>query len=187
MTIESTIHELQTFAADQNRPISSRGGSAGARRPPGLNTKADSPGDSIQTAAVVNRVGSWWSRHSAIVNFWLDVLLLILFLVQGWMLSVIVFVFPRGAGPDWKIWGATALDWTESFGTVFGVFSVGILVHVMFHWAWICGVVSTRLLKRKARKDDGSHTLIGVGLIVAIVHLLIGGILVAKMFLVGPQ
>jgi hypothetical protein len=152
-----------------------------------MSTSGTSPNNTAQAAPVTNRLGSWWSRYSTIINFWLDVLLLIVFLIQGWMLSVIVFVFPRGAGPDWKIWGATALDWTESFGVVFGVFTVGILVHLMFHWAWICGVVSTRLLKRKAGKDDGSHTLIGVGLIVVIVHLLIGGILVAKVFLVGPQ
>jgi hypothetical protein len=132
-------------------------------------------------------LGSWWSRYSTIINFWLDLLLLIVFLVQAWMICVLRFVFPRGAGPEWTVWGGNLLDWTEALCATYAIFSVGILVHLMFHWAWICGVVSTRFLKRKAGKDDGSQTLIGVGLIVVLVHLLIGGILVAKAGLTGPQ
>ncbi len=113
-------------------------------------------------------------------------MLAIIFLVQAWMLAVLHVVFPRGAGNDWKIWGATPLDWSEALFTLYCVFSVGVIVHVMFHWAWICGVVATRLLGRKAGRDDGTHTLIGVGVIVFLIHLLMGGILVARMALVAP-
>ena len=133
------------------------------------------------------RPGSWWSSHSTIINFWLDVLLGIIFFVQGWMLAVIRFVFPRGAGPEWKVWGATLLDWNEALSVVYCVFSVGIMLHVMLHWTWVCGVISTKLLGKKATKDDGTQTLIGVGLIALMVHLLIGGILVAKAGLLGPR
>lgn len=129
---------------------------------------------------------SFWSRHSTIINFWLDVLLAILFLVQAWMFAVVHVVFPRGAGPDWTIWGANVLDWSEALFALFCVFSVGVVVHVMLHWAWICGVVATRLLGIKATRDDGSHTLIGVGLLVFLVHLVIGGIFFAKLALVAP-
>jgi hypothetical protein len=131
--------------------------------------------------------GSWWSRSSTIINFWLDVILLVLFMIQAWLFAVIHVVFPRGAGSDWKIWGATPLDWSEALLTVYCVFGVAVLLHVMFHWTWICGVISTRILKRKARKDDGSQTLIGVGLIVLLVHLLFAGILITKMGLTPPQ
>jgi hypothetical protein len=130
---------------------------------------------------------SFWSRHSTIINFWLDVGLLILFLAQAWMFAVLHVVFPRGSGSDWKVWGATPLDWSETLFATFCVFSVGIVLHVMLHWAWICGVIATRLLGRKPGKDDGSHTLLGVGVIVVLVHLLVAGILLAKFALVGPQ
>jgi len=128
--------------------------------------------------------GTFWSRHSTIVNFWLDVVLLVLFMIQAWMLAVLHVVFPRGAGAEWRIWGMTPLDWSEALFTTYCIFAVGIVVHVMFHWPWICGVVATRLFGRKAGKDDGSHTLIGVGVIVVLVHLLVIGILAAKVGLV---
>lgn len=128
----------------------------------------------------------FWSRHLAVINFWLDVVLLILFMVQAWMFAVLNVVFPRGAGADWKIWGASPVIWSETLFQVFCVFAVGIVVHVMLHWDWIIGVVSTKYLRRKSGKDDGSHTLLGVGLIVLLVHLLAGGILAAKVAMIGP-
>lgn len=130
--------------------------------------------------------GMFWSRHGTIINFWLDVALMILFLVQGWMFAVLHVVFPRGAGSDWTIWGATALDWSEALFNTYCVFSVAIVLHVMFHWVWICGVVATRLMGCKAGKDDGSHTLIGVGVIVVLIHVLIVGIFAAKVSLIAP-
>ena len=129
--------------------------------------------------------GTFWNRYSTIINFWLDVILLVLFMVQAWMFAVLHVTFPRGAGSDWKIWGATPLDWSEALFLTFCVFSAAIVLHVMFHWAWICGVVATKFLGRKPGKDDGSHTLIGVGLLVLLVHILIIGILVTKVGLVN--
>lgn len=130
--------------------------------------------------------GSFWSRYSTIINFWLDAVLLVLLMLQAWIFAVLHVVFPRGAGPDWTIWGATPLDWAEALLAVFCVFGFAVVLHVMLHWSWICGVVTTKLLRRKARKDDGSQTLIGVGLIVVLVHLLFVGILIAKVGLHPP-
>jgi hypothetical protein len=146
----------------------------------------DEDGDHSTARSHSGSRGAFWSRHSTIVNFWLDVVLLVLFLAQAWMFAVLHIVFPRGAGSDWKVWNATPLDWSESLFATFCVFAVGIVLHVMLHWAWICGVVATRVLGRKAGKDDGSHTLVGVGVIVVLVHLLAVGILLAKIGLVEP-
>ncbi|MBS0206097.1 MAG: hypothetical protein JSS49_24655 [Planctomycetes bacterium] len=151
-----------------------------------MTSPDESSADSVSKATAVPDRPRFWSRHSTIINFWLDVLLLILFLIQAWMFAVLHAVFPRGAGSDWTIWGATPLDWSEALFTTFCVFSFAIVVHVMFHWSWICGVVATRLLGRKAGKDDGTQTLIGVGVIVVLVHLLVGGILLAKVALTAP-
>ena len=145
----------------------------------------DSPTEMVPEVRRTTPKGSFWSRYSTIINFWLDVLLLILFMIQALMFAVLHVVFPRGAGSDWKIWGATPLDWSEALFVTFCIFSVAIVLHVMFHWAWICGVVATRFLGRKPGKDDGSHTLIGVGLLVVLVHVLLVGILVGKLGLVN--
>ena len=138
------------------------------------------------TAALVMEQRRFWSRHQTIINFWLDTVLCVLFLLQGWMFAVLQVVFPRGAGPGWTIWGATPLDWQEALFSTYCVFSVCIVLHVMLHWTWICGVVSTRLFGLKPGKDDGSHTLVGVGVLVLLVHLLAGGILGARVALVAP-
>lgn len=129
---------------------------------------------------------TFWNRHSTMFNFWLDALLLILFVIQGWIFAVLHVVFPRGAGSEWKIWGATPLDWSEALFITYCVFSVAIVLHVMFHWAWVCGVVATRFFGKKPGKDDGSHTLIGVGVLVFLVHVILIGVLIAKVSLVSP-
>lgn len=128
-----------------------------------------------------------WSRYGTLINFWLDVSLLVLLMIQAWIFSILHLVFPRGAGSDWKIWGATPLDWSETLFLTFCVFAAAIVLHVMLHWAWICGVVTTKLLGRKGKKDDGSQTLIGVGLLIFLIHALIVGILVAKTGLVNSR
>jgi hypothetical protein len=128
---------------------------------------------------------SFWSRHKTLINFWLDTLLLVLFLAQGWMLTVVQVVFPRGGGEEWTVWGATMLDWLDRLFATFCVFSVGVVLHVMLHWQWVCGTVSTRLLGWKAKKDDGSQTLLGVGLLIVLLHVFAAGVLAARLCLVG--
>jgi len=127
---------------------------------------------------------SFWTRHKTLINFWLDVVLLILFLIQAWLLTVLAIVFPRG-GVGWTIWGATASDWLDGLLTAFCTFAVAVVVHVMLHWPWICGTVATRLLGRKAGKDDGSLTLIGVGFLILVFHAFGAAVLAAKVFLVN--
>ena len=63
------------------------------------------------------------------------------------------------------------------------VLAMGIVLHVMLHWSWIMGVITTRLLGRKAARDTGAHTLIGVGLLLVILHVLALGCLAAWMSL----
>lgn len=128
------------------------------------------------------RRSSWWSSHKTLINFWLDVLLMVLFLVQAWMLTVVSLVFPRNPTGA-TIWGATSADWLDVLFVLFCVFSVSVVVHVMFHWSWICGTVETRLLGRKASRDDGSQTLIGVALLIFLLHVFGAAVLITKLSL----
>ena len=71
----------------------------------------------------------------------------------------------------------------------FGVLSLlaaGIILHVMLHWSWVCGVLNKQLLKRKAIREDGSDTLVGVGLIAAVLHILAIGVLLASWSIARP-
>lgn len=181
MTVEDAPAEDQSAPVpDAIGPASTESPESGMRRTPLAARPAP--------AVPLTPAGRWSlfsgrSLNLTLVNFWLDVGLALLFLVQGWMLLVLHVVFPRGGGPEWTIWGATRLDWSESLFVVYGVFSVGVVLHVMLHWEWICGVVATRFLGRKPGRDDGSQTLIGVGLLAVVIHLLLVGVFVAKMSL----
>ena len=127
---------------------------------------------------------SVWSRHKTVINFWLDALLFVLFLGLAWELAILRLAFPKGAGDRWRLLGHTAADWQDLAFNTFCVFSLGVVLHVMLHWSWIVGTIQTRLLKRKATRDDGSHTMIGVGVLFVLIHLLAGGILWARWAIV---
>ncbi len=116
-----------------------------------------------------------------IINFWLDAMLLVNFVVLQWISAILQFVFPAGVDASgWKLWGADVVDWQNYQFVTLCVLSVGILVHVSLHWSWICGVINQKLFQRTIIKTNGIDTLIGVGVVAAILHLLGIGILLAQ-------
>ncbi|MCA9185124.1 MAG: hypothetical protein KDA99_05870 [Planctomycetales bacterium] len=124
-------------------------------------------------------------------NFWLDVFLLLNFMALIWAMVIVQFVFP--AGPQshgWLLWGWTYVDWCNVQFAVLCVMVAAILLHVMLHWSWVCGMVSSRLKRRDAdgnvlpggkRWDEGTQTLIGVGLLIVVLHVI--GVAVAAAWL----
>ncbi|MEZ6058663.1 MAG: DUF4405 domain-containing protein [Planctomycetaceae bacterium] len=145
----------------------------------------DPPGPCVADPDKGETVRRCWSK--TIVNFWLDATLLVLFVVLAWLVAVTRFVFPqRTDATGWTLWGGDIVDWHNAQFVVFCIFSAGVAVHVMLHWSWICGVVNTRIIKRKAIKEDGSDTLIGVGLIAAILHIIAIGLLLAMWGVKSP-
>jgi hypothetical protein len=115
------------------------------------------------------------------VNFWLDTALLVNFLALVWITFVLRFVFPRATNAHgWSLWGYRYDDWMEFQFWVLCLFVLGVLVHVMLHWTWVCGVITSKLPRREGkpvRWDDGTRTIYGVGLIVVLVNVL--GLLMA--------
>jgi len=125
-----------------------------------------------------------WSE----INLALDLLLLVNFVALCIAAVVVRFVFPPGPGAKgWMLWG---LDYDAWAGIQFGLLAalaVGILVHVMFHWSWVCNVLASRLSRnKKARVDEGMQTIYGVGLLIVLLNVI--GITVAAAWLTvqGP-
>ena len=119
-----------------------------------------------------------------IIHFWLDATLMVTFVVLCWISAVLQFVFPAGAGADrYRIWGGSPLAWQNAQFIVLCVLAAGIVLHVMLHWSWIMGVITTRMLGHKAARDTGAHTLIGVGFLLVVLHVLALGCLAAWMSL----
>lgn len=105
-----------------------------------------------------------------VVNFLLDTVLLVAFVLLVWCSVVVRFVFPPGpSATGWKLWGYDFDQWAGLQFSLVGALFVGILVHVMLHWSWVCGVLASRLSSdRKGRVDEGLQTIYGVALLIAV-------------------
>lgn len=105
-----------------------------------------------------------------IVNFLLDTVLLVAFVLLVWCSVVVRFVFPPGpSATGWKLWGYDFDQWAGLQFSLVGALFVGIVIHVMLHWSWVCGVLATRLSSdRKGRVDEGLQTIYGVALLIAV-------------------
>jgi hypothetical protein len=113
-----------------------------------------------------------------LINFLLDATLLTAFLLLIWVSAVVRFVFPPGtSAAGWTLWGFGYDGWNGLQFALVAVLALGILLHVMLHWTWVCGVIASRVTGRKGRLDDGVQTLYGVGLLIVICNVV--GLLVA--------
>jgi hypothetical protein len=118
------------------------------------------------------------------VNFVLDASLLAVAVAVLFNAAVLRFVFPapsRSAG--WTLWGYGYDAWANFQFALVALFGLAILLHVMLHWSWVCGVVVTRVLRNdsKSRVDEGVQTLWGVGLLIVVVNVI--GLLVGLAYL----
>ena len=127
-----------------------------------------------------------------LINFWLDLTLLILFLIVVWTSFTIRFVFPPATlAAGWRLWGGTYDQWADFQFVAICLFALAVLIHVMLHWTWVCGVITSRLLRRKDGKrrnwDDGIRTLYGVGLLVVLLNVLGIAFATAVLMVQGPS
>jgi len=125
------------------------------------------------------------------VNFILDTALLIVFVVLCWIECVVRFVFPPTYEADhWLLWGLDLDAWLSVELGVLCVLTMGILLHIMLHWSWVCGVVTNRISKwrgRTIRPDDGSQTLWGVVLLAALLHVVAIAVMAAAWMIQPPR
>jgi hypothetical protein len=122
------------------------------------------------------------------VNFCLDVALLCLFLAVCALSVILEFVFPVGTSADgWQLWGRNYAEWSRIRFALLATMAAAVLLHVMLHWSWVCGVVTSRLGTKKpaTAHDDPSRTLWGVGLLIVVVNI-VGGLVAAAALSIQP-
>lgn len=106
------------------------------------------------------------------LNFWLDSFIGLILVIHLALSGVVSVVFPPGVeAAGWILWGYDYTQWCLARDAVLVVFALGILVHLILHWNWICGYVTTRIARRRGsrmRLEDGEKTLIGVGTLVVV-------------------
>jgi len=145
--------------------------------PPPVSPPESPAGDVGRNARGKARERRAWTWNDT--NLVLDFLLLVIFAAECFSAVVVRQVFPPGpAAAGWMLWG---LDYDAWGGIQFGLLSAlagGILLHLMFHWSWVCAMVAGRLSRaRNTRIDDGLQTIYGV--VTLIVLLVAVGIPVA--------
>ncbi|MFK7820265.1 MAG: DUF4405 domain-containing protein [Planctomycetaceae bacterium] len=112
------------------------------------------------------------------INFWLDAGMLVLFVALGIVAVIVQFVFPPGiAARGWTLWGLSYGSWCSLQFGLLCVMALAVLIHVMLHWTWICGVVSRQLMGRTQLPDNGVQTILGVGLLIVLLN--VAGVVVA--------
>ena len=127
-----------------------------------------------------------------IINFWLDTTLLCSMLLLVWTSTVIRFVFPPAlAAMDWTLRRGSIDQWIGFQYALLCVLTFLILIHVMLHWNWICGVVTTRLLParntNRRAMNEGTRTLYGVGLLIVLLNVMGLAIAAAVLMVDGPM
>ena len=129
-----------------------------------------------------NRV-SW-----SVINLALDFLLFATFVALCWLAALTQFVFPIGpTGSSWRLLGGTVDTWRSLQFWVLCGLAGEVLIHIMLHWSWVCGVVESRFVSRASSKrktiDDGGRTLVGVFCLAATLLLFGAGLGFAALML----
>lgn len=110
------------------------------------------------------------------INFLVDVILLLLTLGTIFSTAVLRFVFPApSSAKGWTLWGSDYDRWANLQFILISFVAGTVLIHIMLHWSWVCGVVITKILRRPAREaklDDGVQTLWGVGVLIVVLNVL---------------
>lgn len=135
--------------------------------------------------------GSFFSRHQTLINFWLDTALLLIFVMLVWVSVIVRFVFPPAeAAAGYLLWGLSLSGFMQLQFAVLAVFLLGIVLHLMLHWSWVCGVIGSRLFRRaggeKRQMDDGQRTILGVGLMIVLLNVMGLGVALAALAIKSP-
>lgn len=116
------------------------------------------------------------------LNLILDIVLAAAFVLLCTVAAIIQIVFPPPTvAAGWNVFGGTIDQWIAfQFGCLC-VLAGGIILHVMLHWSWVCGVLMRGRPESALRTDDGVRTIVGVGFLIAILHVIGFAVLVAML------
>lgn len=133
-----------------------------------------------------------WRPSRNGLNFIVDVLLLLLLVTAATAACIVQFIFPAGTiAAGWTLWGLGYDAWSRIAFVCFGVFVLGVLLHLILHWNWICGFVASRLTKYSGRQvkvpPDGIRTIYGVTLLITLLTLLAAILIIAEIGVNGPK
>ncbi|HLN30565.1 MAG TPA: DUF4405 domain-containing protein [Gemmataceae bacterium] len=123
----------------------------------------------------------------AFINFCLDTVLASSVMFVGWVSAMMQVVFPAPtSAAGWRLWGLSFDQWRNAQFYSICVCAVIILLHVMLHWNWVCGIVATQILRIKTRPNDGVQKFYGVVAMIVVLHIILAGIVAALLTVKRP-
>jgi hypothetical protein len=143
------------------------------------------PAGSSDPDAGVNYSSTRAAMSRTIINLVVDTVLLLVTMSLLFTSVVLRFVFPAPAvAAGWTLWGRGYDAWANLQFVLMAIISLAILLHLMLHWSWVCGVVLSKVIRDRARYEkvnDGSQTLWGVAMLIVVINVL--GALVGLAYL----
>ena len=127
----------------------------------------------------------------ALINFWLDFLMMIVFSGLVWAATIVRYVFPPPtSATEWTLWGGSLDTWMGVEFGLLALFTFLVVVHLCLHWNWVCGIFASHYLPKKngqkATIDYGMRTIYGVGLMIVMLNILGLAIAAAVLTIQGP-
>lgn len=121
------------------------------------------------------------------LNFVLDAVLAAAFVLLCAVAAIIQIVFPAPTtAAGWTVFGGTIDQWLIlQFGCLC-VLAGGVVLHVMLHWSWVCGMLTRGRPDSVLRTDDGVRTIVGVAFLLFLLHVIGLAVLVAMLTVHSP-
>lgn len=124
------------------------------------------------------------------INFLLDGLLLLAFLAVLLTAAMLQTVFPPVPNSlGWTLFGRDYAAWSRvHFFTVL-IMAVLIGLHLILHWTWIIGFITSRLTTRLGRRittNESTRTLYGVCTLITILTILGSALAAASLCIREP-
>jgi hypothetical protein len=85
------------------------------------------------------------------LNYAVDAMALVLFVLLGVTGAVIRYVLPPGSGQSLSLWGLGRHDWGGIHFWISVAFLAAMALHLALHWAWILGVTRGPASARRSR------------------------------------
>lgn len=118
----------------------------------------------------------------SIINFVLDAALLIAAVFLLWVSVVMRMVFPAPTSADgWTLWGLSYDRWHDIQFSTLCVVTLLALEHLVLHWNWVCGMITTKILRVRKRPDEANQAVYGVATFITLLLTLLAGLAAAML------
>jgi hypothetical protein len=87
------------------------------------------------------------------INFWIDLLAVIVLFAEIWTGLLIHYILPpgQGRGRSLELWGLNR----HQYGTIHFYLAIAmitlIIIHIWLHWPWVCNTISDLFKARKLK------------------------------------